>query len=184
MEVWKDATGFEGIYQVSNFGRIKKIRTWRGNKYKNKYINCETILKGSIQNNGYISISYRGKHYLLHRIIATTFIPNPKNKPQVNHKDGNKLNNSVNNLEWVTNKENAAHARKHGLLTARDKISAIKNSKKVRQLSLDGQLIKEWSSASVASRTLGIDSSAIRKCCRHQRNKCGGYMWEDEKEVM
>lgn len=111
-EIWKDIKGFEDKYQVSNLGRIKSLKDKNG-KYREK------ILKQCITQKGYLSIylSLESKKYTytIHRLVAQTFIPNTENKPQVNHIDGNKTNNRVDNLEWVTNQENSNHAWKYGL---------------------------------------------------------------------
>lgn len=103
-EIWKDIPNYEGLYQVSNLGRIrnaktKKIKNQR-NTYK-KYLQVDLFNKNQ-------------KTYRVHRLVAETFIPNPNNLPQVNHKDGNKQNNRVDNLEWITNYDNIQHAVKNG----------------------------------------------------------------------
>lgn len=183
-EIWKDVKGYEGRYKVSNLGRIKSTRKWRGNKYKERYIESETLLHGYVGNTGYVYIHLDGKNCTLHRLIAKTFIPNPENKPQVNHIDGNKLNNNIKNLEWCTNKENAIHARKKGLLNERDSICGTKNGIKVIQYDLQMNIIKVWDSAKRAGRELNIDCSCITKCCKGKRNKCGGYKWQYESVVM
>lgn len=101
MEMWKDIEGFEGRYQISSWGRVR-----------NK---DGMILKPYTNNKGYVKISLQeGRRAIkkrIHRLVAQAFIPNPYNLPQVNHKDGNKQNNSYTNLEWVTNSENLRHAR-------------------------------------------------------------------------
>ena len=108
-EIWKDIEGYEGLYQVSNFGRILSIRS-------------HYILKGSMSSQGYKVTTLskpnhkEAKRVLIHRLVAKSFVPNPQNKPQVNHIDGNKLNNNANNLEWVTGKENIQHTSKNKLL--------------------------------------------------------------------
>lgn len=183
-EIWKDVKGYEGRYQVSNLGRIKSVRAWRGNKYKKHYIKAEKLLNGSVGNTGYIYVNIDGKNRTLHRMVAIAFIDNPENKAQVNHIDGNKLNNRIDNLEWCSNKENAIHARKNGLLSDRDNVCGIKNGKRIKQFDLDGNYIRTWNSAKKAGVTLNIDFSTIIKCCRGKRSKCGGYCWKYESEVM
>lgn len=105
-EVWKDIKGFRGLYQVSNTGKVKSLR-------------YNKILKFSINGKGYLqvqfTVNYKFTTFKVHRLVAQAFIPNPENKPEVNHKDGNKLNNNDWNLEWNTTLENNLHARKTGL---------------------------------------------------------------------
>lgn len=107
-EIWKDVVGYEGIYEVSNKGRIKS-----------KHYGKKVFLKTQKTYDGYIttklSIGGNSKRCSLHRLVAIAFLGNPENKPQVNHKDGNKLNNYMDNLEWVTAQENVIHAWKTGL---------------------------------------------------------------------
>ena len=115
-EVWKDVVGFEGLYQVSNFGRVKSLakkagKSSRDERIKTPIICCSGYAKvNTCKNNDQKQIS-------IHRLVAEAFIPNPENKPCVNHIDGNKLNNHVDNLEWCTQKENVQHAIEHGLRT-------------------------------------------------------------------
>ncbi len=105
IEIWKDVIGFEGLYQVSSLGKVKN----------RKLLN----IKPQINTHGYEYVSlYKNslkKHYSIHRLIALHFIPNPENKKCVNHIDGNKLNNSLNNLEWCTSSENNIHALENNL---------------------------------------------------------------------
>lgn len=183
-EIWKDVPGYEGRYLVSTYGRVKSIKVWAGNKYFRKFYDYDLILKPCDGRNGYYYVSLRGKKHTIHRLVAMTFIPNPENKGQVNHIDGNKKNNHVENLEWCTNSENAAHARKNGLMVERDIVCGLKSSKRVAQLDLSGNFMKIWRSQTIAGKELGIDSSAISKCCIGKRNKAGGYIWRYESEVM
>lgn len=119
IEVWEDIEGFEN-YQISNLGRVKSKE--RYTKIKNGVMSLrkEKILKLSHNKKGYAqTVLYKNKKPItvkIHRLVAQAFIPNPENKPQVNHKDGNKDNNFVNNLEWLTDKENKQHAIKNGLV--------------------------------------------------------------------
>lgn len=116
MEIWKNIEGYEGLYQVSNLGDVKSLERYRENSSK---LTPERILKGILNNKGYYSVRlYKNKEshfYSVSRLVARTFIPNPKNKPEVNHINGNVKDNSITNLEWVTHRENIDHAVKTGL---------------------------------------------------------------------
>lgn len=107
MEKWRDIPGYEGFYQVSDLGNVRSIRF---NKIRNMK---------SWDSHGYraVELCMNNNRYTvgIHRLVALTFIPNPENKPEVNHKDRNKSNNNVENLEWVTQSENVAHAYRHGV---------------------------------------------------------------------
>ena len=109
METWKDIAGYEGLYKVSSYGRIKSFR-------KDK-VNGD-IMKQIESHKGYYEVSFRvkgqRKKFKVHRLVAIAFIPNKYNKPLINHKDGNKKNNNIDNLEWVTHSENVKHAYDNG----------------------------------------------------------------------
>ena len=115
-EIWKDITGYEGLYQVSNIGRVKSLPREIGRYLRNRY----KILNYNIRNNRYAFVGLynnkKVKYFSVHRLVALTFIPNPLKKSEVNHKNGIKLDNRVKNLEWVTSSENKIHAFNNGLI--------------------------------------------------------------------
>lgn len=116
MEIWKQIQGFEGLYEVSSYGRIRTLRS----SPKLKVNHCLTPAECAVRNGkGYKTVTLyrdkRGKQLMVHRLVAEAFIPNPENKPQVNHKDTDKHNNIKDNLEWCTNAENKEHAIMNGL---------------------------------------------------------------------
>ena len=117
-EIWKDIPNYEGLYQASNFGRIKSIQYF--NHANNKIYPREKILKPILNEKGYcrvdLSKSGESKRHRVHRLVAKTFLPNPYNLLEVNHIDGNKQNNNVNNLEWCSRSYNMKEACKLGLV--------------------------------------------------------------------
>lgn len=154
MEIWKDVVGYEGLYQVSNKGRVKsRIGIRRTPLSANGYKIVKLCKSGVV------------KFFLVHRLVANAFLPNPNCLPIINHKDENKLNNSVENLEWCTSEYNVRYSR----------------SKTILQISKNGELVREWSSITEASNVLRIDNSVISKCCNHKRKSCGGFKWEYKK---
>ncbi len=113
-EIWKDIDGYESVYQISNLGRVRSLRDCNQKPR-------EKILSPYKSHNGYLQINLvrreKKSTFKLHRLVAQAFIPNPENKPEVNHIDGNKSNNHISNLEWCTHSENMQHAVKSGLVT-------------------------------------------------------------------
>jgi len=188
-EIWKDVKGYEGMYQVSNLGRIKSLdRTVVCNRgYK---LVKGMILKGEISKKGYCRIRLSNgvnnrKKYFVHRIVAFAFICNQDNKPFINHIDGNKLNNNITNLEWCTCSENIQHAFDNGLKKSpkywKGKFGTLHpNSISVNQLDLNGNIINTFGSISEASRKTGTSLSCIANVCKGIKNRkmANGYIWQ------
>lgn len=156
-EEWKDIPSdfIDGIkgYRISNYGRVKN--------HKGR------ITKGHNHESGYLWVSIAPKQYLLHRLVAKVFIPNPESKEQVNHKDGNKKNTHVNNLEWCSNVENQIHKVNTGL----------SNTKKITQYDLNMTKIRDFDSQKDASNHLNISHQSINKCCKNKAKTAGGFIF-------
>ena len=165
MEIWKDIKGWEGLYKVSNLGNVYGCKK----KHLLKFADRNGYCMVKLQNNG------RNKTYAVHRLVAQSFIPNPENKPQVNHINTIKTDNRVENLEWCTSNENLKHAFKNGLIDI-SKMTDI-TSKRVCQYSRNGDLITTWKSLSEASRNLNVQIGNITKCCQGKIHTTGGYIW-------
>lgn len=181
MEAWKKIKKHPK-YEVSNHGRIRNTIKNCDNQQEN------LILSGWIGNHGYRAVDLGNKKYLIHRLVAEAFIPNPKNKPQVNHKDLNKLNNCVNNLEWVTSRENNIHARILGVYDNAVTINKFKKprAKIVNQYDLDRNYIRSYlgsKEAELVLKNAGIKINArnIRAVCAGKRKTAGGYIWAYEE---
>lgn len=167
-EIWKDIIGYEGLYQVSNLGRIKSLPR----KTKNQFGKKELIMKQIYDKYGYKVISIKGKTKKVHRIVAEAFLKNINNYPIVNHKDGNKANNKVDNLEWCTNKYNIIHAYKNNLIKIKKGKYNLHNKPII--LKKDKKIIKCYSVTN-ASEKLGVAISAVSNCLRGRSKKCKGY---------
>lgn len=162
-EIWKDVKGYEGLYKVSNTGKVYSI-------ISNK------ILKSPTCKTGYcIVVLWKNKKprsFRLHRIVAENFLSNKNDYPVVNHKDGDKTNNKLDNLEYCTYSYNEKHAYKNGLKEPRGKA--------ILQYDLDGNFIAEWKSSNEAGRALKLNASNINSCCngRKQHSRVGKYRFK------
>lgn len=157
-EIWKSIDGFEGLYEISNLGRVKSIGT---------YNTCKKgIMTPMIDPDGYPHVRLYNKGIIkdisIHRLVALAFIPNPNNYKYVNHKDEDTANNVVSNLEWCTNSYNLIYSK----------------GKKVAQYSKNGDFIKEFNCVTDASRECNIPTTNISKCCKGKRHSAGKYVWK------
>lgn len=186
-EIWKEIPRYNGAYLISNFGNMKSTERYcyHGDK---PWLVKERLLSKVVGHTGYIEyqVTYNKKHRSekAHRLVAEAFIPNPENKPQVNHIDGNKQNNRVENLEWCTNGENSKHAFRTGLNHANYTPS---NSRKILQINKDtNEIIAKYPSINAALRhfNLPITKRAnIVECCKGKQKTGYGYKWKYEDEM-
>jgi hypothetical protein len=168
--IWKDfpADELKSTFLISNTGKIKE-------KISNKILDLKAV------KSGYKCWTKYNVGYKIHIMVALAFIPNPDNKACVNHKNGDKYNNNVENLEWMTIKENNDHAWETGLQT--------KTERKVIQYDLDDVIINKFDTIRGAGVSTQIDSGGIAKCCKGTRNTAGGFKWKfaeknpNEKEI-
>ena len=178
-EIWKDIKGYEGLYQVSNMGRVKSLRNFSG--VHKKYYKYEKIMKLVNNGKGYLTVMLSNnkvkKHKYIHRLVAQTFLPNPNNLPEVNHKDEDKKNNCVCNLEWCERQYNNQYGTKN-------KRGAENRGIKVVQIDIDtNKIINTFSSMREVARTTGFLFSSIQGCCTGKYKQAYGYKWryaEDE----
>ena len=179
-EIWKSIPSFEGLYEVSNLGRVRSLGK---NVAKNNHgTMCIAYYPTKILSQrygyGYLCVSLNTqknqKGYFVHRLVAQAFIPNPENKPEVNHKNGIKDDNRVENLEWVTAQENTIHAHKTGLCDYKGV------SKPVAQCDEYENIIKVFKNSRQAAKHINKSvecSRNIRKDYEKGYGHCGGFRW-------
>lgn len=204
-EIWKPVRGYENLYEVSSFGKIRSVD--KVVYTNNRFNKMQKKIKGKIlspflnKKTGYMQVALsknkKTKLYLVHRLVALTFFPIDNISLQVNHIDGNKQNNNVENLEWCTRSENIVHAYKIGLAHSNFKTQSgtkhhfygkhHKNSskekmrlshyRKINQYDKDNNFIKTWDGIKLAENILKINNGNISGCCRGKRKTAGGYIW-------
>ncbi len=182
-EEWKDIEGYEGLYQISNYGRVKSLNYKRTGK--------ERILKPTKDSNGYFTVNLRingtTKSFKTHRLVAKAFIPNPENKSEVDHINTIRDDNRVENLRWVTREENCNNeiTRKHNSDSKKIKNNGVPGrkgkdnpySKSIVQLTLEYEFVKIWESTREAEREGDFDHSHIMKCCKGKQKFHKGFKW-------
>ena len=184
MEIWKDIKDYEEMYQVSNLGNIKSLKRKIKNNgtYGGLCTYNERTLRQFVDTCGYyfVNLCKDGirKRIRVHRIVAQEFLKNPNHYNEINHIDGNKLNNNVLNLEYCTHQHNTKEAWRLGLIHPNFKLGKDHhNSKSIQQFNKDGVFIKEWDCARQAERELGIANQNISHCCNGKCKTAGGYIW-------
>lgn len=171
-ELWKDIAGYEGLYQVSDLGRVRGLERSVPSKWSTLKVIPKTIKNQRVNRYGYlrVSLSALGKksHFSVHRLVCGAFIDNPEGKPQVNHKDGNKKNNTISNLEWVDGSENIQHAiNELGLMTKA--VICVETG-------------VEYVSATEASKKTGIYLSWLYEALKNPRYTPNGFHWVYKKD--
>lgn len=187
-EIWRDIPGYEGYYQASTLGNIRSVsRTVKStSRNSNTYIKkLESVILSQATNDKVnykqkiVILSIEGKHRtcVVARLIAATFIPNPNNLPQINHKDEDPTNNKVSNLEWCDSNYN----NNYGLRSLRE--SNTKTKYRINQYDKSGEFIKTWRNSKDIQRELGINHSSVLQCCRGERKQAGGFIWKFDEQV-
>lgn len=158
-EIWKDIPGYEGLYQISSFGKVKSLHP---NRKQNQLMNLLENARGYYR--VHLTKGSKQNFKMVHRLVAETFLENPLNLPQVNHKDENKKNNHVNNLEWCSNLEN----QRYGTVIKRRAESCKKS---ILQCDILGNVIKEWDSAASVHRELGFSTGYLCDALKGKHEK-------------
>ena len=172
-EVWRDVLGYEGLYQVSNLGRVKSLSRKAGYVFLR-----EKIMKPTLGKNGYFSVilsfNMKTKRVYIHRLVAEAFVPNPNGYSYVNHKDECKTNNVSWNLEWCTHNYNLNYGTHNKRLSESKK---DKHTKPILQLTTDGSVVKEWDSIKEAAKQNGLRPCNISAVLHGYQTTCGGFKW-------
>ena len=186
-EIWKDIEGYEGIYQVSNLGRVRSLDRYYTKPHPRNGVPTKYFKRGSIRTNhtlrnGYtnVMLKFEGgkKNFMVHRLVAKAFVPGYFEGADVNHKDCNRQNNHADNLEWMTRRDNLMYNNDKNA-SAMEQIHRSQR-KPIIQMTMDGEYIREWPSIYAAHLALGLDSKSISGACRQRygMKTCGGYRWK------
>ena len=171
IEIWKDIKDYEGLFQVSNLGRVKSLGN--GGTYKTSRIRKFYKNKG-----GYLQVQLckdgKRKWFRVNRLVASAFLENPDNLPCVNHRNEIKTDNRAENLEWCSYEDNINHGTRNKRVSKA--MTNGKLSKPVIQLSLDGKLIREWPSTAECGRN-GFNIGHVAACCRGEEKTHKGFLW-------
>lgn len=176
METWKPVVGYEGLYEVSDMGRVKTLHYKGG---KEERILCE---KKHLDGYLFVELYKNGskKPITIHRLVATAFIENPNNFPCINHKDENKANNKAENLEWCTWKYNVNYSiarRKERNPQIRFTRNGRKRFRRIVQVDLDGNIVKTWQDSRTIFLETNMSDWAISQCCVGKQKTAYGYKW-------
>lgn len=174
-EIWKPVVGYEGLYEVSNFGRVRSVDHYVHHYRGGLKVVRGRILKPSFSGTGYLQVRLGAKsnNHLVHRLVAEAFIPNPDNLPQVNHKDEDKTNNCVENLEWCSAKYNSNYGD-------RTRKTSVAKYKPIVQKTKEGEVVKVWDSLKNIMEETRFNDFQIRACIQGKLKKglAYGYHWE------
>ena len=171
-EIWKPIVGWENLYEVSNFGRVRSLDRYVNQLNYQRFCKGQ-LLKPTLHKSNYCIVTLRNSGFQkiskVHQLVMNTFNPNTSGlKLEINHIDGNTQNNRLDNLEWVTHKENLQHASKHHLLST---------YKPINQYDLEGNFLKKWNSMKEAREFYNFGINSLNRACKSQSGIHKGYIW-------
>lgn len=189
-EIWKDIKGFEGLYQVSNMGRVKSLGRLVATKNGKTYCVKEKIMSIHIDKQGYQCVHLRksgGFQYekKIHQLVGIAFIPNPDNKPFIDHINTIRDDNRIENLRWCTSKENSNNSLTKIKMSSsqKGKTGVISNHhKSIMQFDINGNLLKQWDTITEAAKCTGTNRTSIVSCANGKYKMAGGYIWKYTKK--